>query len=96
MTETSNTAPDRLSVDPRSKFFDGDKLQRGIGIRFKEVERTDVLEYCVSEGWIRVQAGRSNDRHGNPMTVKLEGPVEAWFKTNDPKTPPDAELAVAD
>lgn len=79
MTERLANPPDRLSLDPRSRFFDADLLERGIGIRFKGSERTNVLEYCISEGWIRVQAGKSKDRHGNPMTVKLKGPVEAWF-----------------
>jgi hypothetical protein len=72
--------PDRLSVNPRSDFFDADKLQRGIGIRFKGVQRHNVDEYCVSEGWVRVQAGRTMDRHGQPLTIKLTGPVEAWFE----------------
>ncbi len=74
------TPPDRLSLDPRSKFFDADTLERGIGVRFKDKERTNVIEYCISDGWIRIQAGRSNDRYGNPMTVKLKGPVEVWFE----------------
>lgn len=71
--------PDRLSVNPRSDWFDADKLQRGIGIRFKGVERHNVDEYCISEGWVRVQAGRTMDRHGQPLTIKLTGPVEAWY-----------------
>lgn len=77
-TETQ-TPPDRLSNNPRSPHFDMTALQRGIGVRFKERERTDVEEYCISEGWIRVQAGKSVDRHGMPITVKLSGPVEVWF-----------------
>jgi hypothetical protein len=76
----SDTPPDRLSLNPRSPHFDADLLQRGVGIRFKGVEKTNVEEYCVSEGWIRVAAGRSLDRHGNPMTVKLSGPVEPYFQ----------------
>ncbi len=72
--------PDRLSLDPRSKYFDSDTLERGIGVRLREKERTNVIEYRISEGWIRIQAGRSNDRHGNPMTVKVKGPVEVWFE----------------
>ena len=75
----SDTPPDRLAVSPKSKFYDEDTLARGIGIRFKGVERNDVEEYCVSEGWIRVAAGRARDRHGNPMTVKLSGEVVAYF-----------------
>ena len=71
--------PDRLSINPRSEHFDADTLQRGIGIRFKGVQRHNVDEYCISEGWVRVQAGRTMDRKGNPLTIKLTGPVEAWY-----------------
>jgi hypothetical protein len=76
----SDTPPDRLSVNPKSPYFDMELLQRGIGIRFKGKERRDVDEYCVSEGWVRVAAGKSRDRFGNPMTIKLSGKVEAWFE----------------
>ena len=76
----TDTPPDRLSLNPRSPWFDADMLQRGVGIRFKGQEKTNVEEYCVSEGWIRVAAGRSLDRHGQPMTVKLSGPVEPYFQ----------------
>jgi hypothetical protein len=75
----ADTPPDRLSLDPRSPHFDADILRRGIGIRFKGRERHDVEEYCVSEGWIRVQAGRTMDRHGRPLTIKLTGEVEPYF-----------------
>jgi hypothetical protein len=78
--EISQTPPDRLSVNPKSAHFDASKLERGIGIRFKDRVRTDVEEYCISEGWIRVQAGKAMDRHGQPLTLKLNGPVEAWFE----------------
>ncbi|MBK6725804.1 MAG: DUF3297 family protein [Xanthomonadales bacterium] len=77
----SDTPPDRLSVNPRSPFYDEAVLARGIGIRFKGVERNDVEEYCVSEGWVRVAAGRTLDRRGNPITFKHPGPVEPYFKT---------------
>ena len=76
----SDTPPDRLSLNPRSPFFDGELLRRGVGIRFKGRERTDVEEYSVSESWIRVAAGRSFDRYGQPMTVKLKGEVEPFFQ----------------
>ena len=76
----SQTPPDRLSVNPRSEYFDADVLQRGVGIRFKGKQRTDIEEYSISEGWVRVQAGRTVDRKGNPLTLKLSGPVEAWFE----------------
>ena len=72
--------PDHISVNPRNKAFDGEKLQRGIGIRFKGRERTDIEEYCISEGWVRVQAGKTLDRKGQPLTIKLKGPVEAWYE----------------
>ena len=76
----SDTPPDRLSLNPRSPYFDADLLRRGVGIRFKGVEKTNVEEYCVSEGWIRVAAGKSLDRHGQPMTIKLSGPVEPYYE----------------
>jgi hypothetical protein len=76
MTETP---PDRLSVDARSPFFNEDVLSKGIGIRFNGRTRIDVLEYSVSEGWILVAAGKSRDRYGNPMTMKIKGTVEAFF-----------------
>ncbi|UIJ46407.1 DUF3297 family protein [Sphingomonas cannabina] len=77
----SDTPPDRLSTNPRSPHFDGELLRRGIGIRFKGQERRDVEEYSISEGWIRVQLGKKVDRHGQPLTIKLTGPVEAWFES---------------
>ena len=79
MNDTS-TPPDRLSNDPRSKFHDEALLERGIGIRFNGVERDNIEEYCISEGWVRVQAGRALDRRGQPMTMKIKGKVEAWFR----------------
>jgi hypothetical protein len=75
----ADTPPDRLSLNPRSPYFDGELLRRGVGIRFKGKERTDVEEYSVSEGWIRVAAGRSMDRYGQPMTIKLKGEVDPFF-----------------
>ena len=83
----SDTPPDRLSNNPRSPHFDMETLRRGIGVRFKGRERTDVEEYSISEGWIRVQAGKAVDRHGVPVTVKLTGPVEVWYAD----TAPDGE-----
>jgi hypothetical protein len=76
----TDTPPDRLSLNPRSPHFNAELLQRGVGIRFKGVEKTNVEEYCVSEGWIRVAAGKSLDRHGQPMTVMLKGSVEPYFQ----------------
>ena len=80
VTPVADIPQDRLAIDPRSPFFNADQLQRGIGIRFKGVVRTNVEEYCISEGWVRVQAGKTMDRRGNPLTIKLSGPVEAWFE----------------
>ncbi|MBL8577936.1 MAG: DUF3297 family protein [Mesorhizobium sp.] len=74
------TLPDRLSNDPRSPFYNEELLMNGIGIRFNGKERTDVSEYCVSEGWIRAQAGNSKDRFGQPMTIKLKGTVEPFLE----------------
>ena len=72
--------PDRLSVDPRSPHYDEALLSRGIGIKFNGAERNNVEEYCVSEGWIRTAIGKSLDRRGNPMTIKLKGVVEPFLK----------------
>ena len=72
--------PDRLSIDPRSPHFNADVLQHAIGIRFNGVEKSNVEEYCISEGWVKVQAGKTVDRKGQPLLVKLNGPVEAWFE----------------
>jgi hypothetical protein len=78
--QASNTPPDRLSLDPRSPFFDEDLLSRGVGIKFNGQEKTNVIEYSISEGWIRVAAGRSRDRFGQPMTIKLNGKVEPYYE----------------
>ncbi|MFN3989754.1 MAG: DUF3297 family protein [Erythrobacter sp.] len=88
---TENTAndlpPDRLCVNPASPFFNGELLQRGVGIRFKGTVRTDVEEYSISEGWVRVQAGKTVDRRGRPLLIKLTGDVEAWFEDLGPDAP---------
>ena len=83
MAEEPQQLPDHLSLDPRSPHFDEAVLSRGVGIRFNGQEKTNVEEYCVSEGWIRVTAGRSRDRYGNPMTIKLKGTVEPYVKSPD-------------
>jgi len=80
MSEESPGLPDRLSLDPRSPWFDEEALKRGVGIRFNGQEKTNVQEYCVSEGWIRVPAGKSRDRYGNPMTLTLKGKVEPYVE----------------
>jgi hypothetical protein len=72
-------APDQLSNDPDSPYYDVRALQRGIGVRFNCKERTDVLEYSVTEAWIRRRAGRSFDKRGKPFTLKFSGDVEAYY-----------------
>jgi hypothetical protein len=87
---SSDTPPDRLSLDPRSPHYDEALLSRGVGIRFNGQEKTNVIEYCISERWIRVAAGRSRDRFGQPMTIKLNGTVEPYFES-----PPQSDEGVA-
>jgi len=89
----TDAPPDRLSVDPRSPFFDGDALARGIGIMFKGVERFNVEEYCVSEGWVRLAMPRTRDRRGNQLTMKLDGPVAPFFKSAAPAAGEQADPA---
>jgi hypothetical protein len=72
--------PDRLSVNPRSPHYDATLLERSIGIRLNGVEYTNVEEYCISEGWIRVALGKTLDRRGQPLTVQRKGAVEPFFK----------------
>ena len=79
-TTTLPPLPDRLSIDPSSPFHDAKVFERDIGIRFNDKERTDVDEYCLSEGWIKVTAGKTLDRKGKPMLLKLKGKVEAFYK----------------
>lgn len=77
----TDTPPDRLAANPRSEFHNPDLLERGVGICFDGVERTNVDEYCVSEGWVKVAAGKSKDRFGMPLTIKLKGKVEPYFRS---------------
>jgi hypothetical protein len=86
----SDIPPDHLSNDPSSKFYDEAALSRGVGIRFKGVEKTNVEEYCVSEGWVRVAVGKTLDRRGKPLTLKATGPVEPYFRDipAEPAAPP--------
>ncbi|MDO9499581.1 DUF3297 family protein [Falsiroseomonas sp.] len=78
--DAPETLPDRLSVDPRSPHYQEALLARGIGIRFNGTEKTNVEEYCVSEGWVRVSVGKAVDRKGQPLTLKLKGTVEPYFR----------------
>ena len=87
----TDTPPDRLSNDPRSKFYDEAILERGIGIRFNGQERTTVEEYCVSEGWVRMAVGRSLDRRGRPITLKFNGEVVPYFLDIATAKPTSAE-----
>jgi len=80
MTDSPPALPDHLSVNPNSPHYNEDVLKRDIGIRFDGKERKDVEEYCVSQGWIRVAVGKTMDRHGNPLTIKLNGKVEPYFR----------------
>lgn len=77
----SDTPPDRLSVNPKSPHFNEEVLRRDVGIRFNGEERTNVEEYCVSEGWIRVAVGKTLDRKGNPLTIKVSGVVEPYYRS---------------
>jgi hypothetical protein len=86
----TDTPPDRLAIDPNSPYHDAALLERGVGIRFKGVEKTNVDEYCVSEGWVRLSVGSTVDRRGRPMTIKLQGRVEPYFK-DIPPTADDAD-----
>lgn len=72
--------PDRLSTDPRSPHHVAAAFEQAIVIRFNANERFDVAEYCISEGWIRVPAGKAVDRKGQPMMIKLKGTVEAFYR----------------
>ena len=72
--------PDRLSVNPKSPYYNAELLERGVGIRFNGAEKTNVEEYCVSEGWVRLSVGKTVDRHGNAMTVKYKGTVEPYLR----------------
>ncbi len=87
----TDTPPDRLAAHPSSPYYNAELLARGIGVRFKGQERTDVDEYCISEGWVRVALGKKVDRKGAPLTIRLSGPVEIWFHDRPAET--DAEPA---
>jgi hypothetical protein len=76
----NDAPPDRLCIDIKSRFYDAATLERGVGVRFNGLEKTNVEEYCVSERWIRVPVGKTKDRFGNPLTIKLTGAVEPYFR----------------
>ena len=79
----TDAPPDHLAANPKSPFYDADVLARGVGVRFKGVEKTNVEEYCVSEGWVRLAVGNSRDRKGDPITIKLQGEVVPYFQDID-------------
>lgn len=86
MTDSAETPlmpplPDRLCADPKSPHHDATAFARNIGIRLNDKERHDVEEYCVSEGWVKVPVGKTRDRKGQPLTIKLKGRVEAYYRT---------------
>jgi hypothetical protein len=76
----SETPPDRLSVDPDNPHYNAAVLERGVGVRFNGVEKTNVEEYCVSEGWVRLAVGKTLDRRGKQLTIKYNGKVEPYFQ----------------
>ena len=76
----SDQLPDRLSTDPDSPYYDADVLARNVGVRFRGEDKTNVDEYCVSEGWVRLAVGNARDRKGKPLTIKLAGPVEPYWR----------------
>ncbi len=82
MNEVTATLPlpDRLSSDARSPHHVAAAFERDIGIRFNGKDRSDVAEYCISEGWIKVPAGKAVDRRGQPLLIKLKGAVEAFYR----------------
>ncbi|PPQ36034.1 DUF3297 family protein [Rhodopila globiformis] len=96
---SDDVPPDRLSSNPRSPYYNEELLRRGVGIRFKGIERNNVEEYCVSEGWVRMAVGKTLDRRGNPLTVKAQGVVEPYFRdaeaAADSETPDDGNSGPA-
>ena len=76
----SDTPPDRLSTNPESPYYDAEVLSRNVGVRFRGEDKTNVDEYCVSEGWVKLALGDKRDRRGKPLTIKLTGPVEPYFR----------------
>jgi len=81
----SEELPDRLAANPKSPYYNQTLLDRGVGIRFNGQEKNNIEEYCVSEGWVRVAVGKTLDRQGNPLTLKLNGKVEPYFRHAGPE-----------
>jgi hypothetical protein len=72
--------PDRLSIDTRSPYYNAAIFEHHVGIKLNDKERSDVEEYCISEGWVKVPAGKALDRKGNPLMIKVKGKVEPFYK----------------
>lgn len=81
--QIADVPPNHLSIDPRSPFYDEEALRRDVGVRFNGVEKNNVHEYDVAEGWVRVEVPTARDRRGNPMVIKLSGTVEPYFRPTD-------------
>lgn len=79
MSDIKPTLPDRLAANPRSKHHVAACFEHPIGIRLNSKERTDVEEYCISEGWVKIPSPKAKDRYGNPMLITLKGTVEAYY-----------------
>ena len=80
----SDAFPDRLSVNPKSPYYNEELLSKDVGIRFNGQEKTNVEEYCISEGWVRLAVGKTLDRKGDPLTLKVNGKVEPYFRSPKP------------
>jgi hypothetical protein len=78
--QITDVPPNHLSIDPSSPFYSEEALLRDVGIRFNGVEKTNVVEYNVAEGWVRVEVPTAKDRRGNPMVIKVSGTVEPYFR----------------
>lgn len=81
--QIADLPPNRLSIDPNSPFYSEEVLSRDVGIRFNGAEKTNVHEYDVAEGWVRVEVPTAKDRRGNPMVIKLSGTVEPYFRSSE-------------
>lgn len=97
MSEDQNTdvPPNHLSIDPSSAFYSEEVLRRDVGVRFNGVEKTNVYEYNVTEGWVRMEVPTAKDRRGNPMVVKINGTVEPYFRSEtQPKPRATTDVAI--
>lgn len=79
----TDTIPDRLSIDPDSPYYNQELLLKGVRVKFRGEEKTNIEEFCISEGWIKVQAGKTVDRKGKPLLLTLKGDVDAWIEAEE-------------